>query len=80
MRRARGGVFPTHVGVFPQSPEWAADVVGLPHARGGVSGIPYIFDAYKQSSPRTWGCFLSRLRSVYRVIVFPTHVGVFLVQ
>ena len=30
-----------------------------------------------QSSPRTWGCFLSVQDSVGKMIVFPTHVGVF---
>ncbi len=50
-------VFPTHVGVFPRTmPPWWT-LVGLPHARGGVSHAhlcwPYCF----LSSPRTWGCF-----------------------
>ncbi len=33
-----------------------------------------------KSSPRTWGCFLRRTDSGRRVLVFPTHVGVFLIS
>ena len=37
-RRLIEGVFPTHVGVFPQPRCFPQDSGGLPHARGGVSG------------------------------------------
>ena len=33
-------VFPTHVGVFPNSEEASAPARSLPHARGGVSRTP----------------------------------------
>ena len=36
---------------------------------------PYSFPP--RSSPRTWGCFRRRKRTVSARVVFPTHVGVF---
>ena len=72
-------VFPTHVGVFP--PEHSKPPMNccLPHARGGVSRSSGTTSYCASSSPRTWGCF--RLCKVFRLnaVVFPTHVGVFLV-
>ena len=35
-------------------------------------------NATAMSSPRTWGCFSVRETYISRLIVFPTHVGVFL--
>ena len=73
-------VFPTHVGVFLSVA--VADVLdlGLPHARGGVSFIDDILRITPESSPRTWGCFLEvKIGDCVRR-VFPTHVGVFLVE
>ena len=73
-------VFPTHVGVF------LIDVVsnyawlGLPHARGGVSTQRGLPPHLHPSSPRTWGCFCKLVGMRESKGVFPTHVGVFLIQ
>ena len=74
----RKDVFPTHVGVFPvtsMATEWKAR---LPHARGGVSKFGSYHVRQQGSSPRTWGCFWSGPQTGWRLVVFPTHVGVFL--
>ena len=72
------GVFPTHVGVFLDIPAVFAYSLGLPHARGGVSEVPYVLISGLESSPRTWGCFLFQVCTGSCLCVFPTHVGVFL--
>ena len=71
-------VFPTHVGVFPQPLARRATLVGLPHARGGVSCCSDAPPPPGMSSPRTWGCFHQGFLRVPLKRVFPTHVGVFL--
>ena len=53
-------------------------VRSLPHARGGVSPTRKTARIPMLSSPRTWGCFPSRLHAENLRGVFPTHVGVFL--
>ena len=70
-------VFPTPVGVFPSLLETWHRLLGLPHARGGVSviNISAVFDV--ESSPRPWGCFPLRRKSSAALKVFPTPVGVF---
>ena len=73
-----GQVFPTHVGVFPDSPSPCPLLAGLPHARGGVSSATHVLTTTSKSSPRTWGCFWKSSASSQRSRVFPTHVGVFL--
>ena len=70
-------VFPTHVGVFPPGDGPSFTDIGLPHARGGVSSIEDIIPRKKESSPRTWGCFLGQALGSGRGDVFLTHVGVF---
>ena len=70
-------VFPTHVGVFPFSTDDPVYLVGLPHARGGVSDAIFCQDNGYESSPRTWGCFSPRPVCLPVCHVFPTHVGVF---
>ncbi|KMG98344.1 hypothetical protein SM64_02115 [Klebsiella pneumoniae] len=70
-------VFPTHVGVFPDNRIENLRVVGLPHARGGVSCEVIPFHIPGKSSPRTWGCFYAPRNGREKVKVFPTHVGVF---
>ena len=70
-------VFPTHVGVFPSVMKLTLKLIGLPHARGGVSGERRTYCINGGSSPRTWGCFRKRTTFVYACEVFPTHVGVF---
>ncbi len=74
---ASADVFPTHVGVFPDLRSACATTVGLPHARGGVSGIYRVDVLDVKSSPRTWGCFAWTTRVSNPVCVFATHVGVF---
>ncbi|SVR64844.1 Domain of uncharacterised function (DUF2825) [Klebsiella pneumoniae] len=71
-------VFPTHVGVFPGRSHSVTRGTRLPHARGGVSVEYQRGDLMRQSSPRTWGCFYGLNDFKAGVIVFPTHVGVFL--
>ena len=51
---------------------------GLPHARGGVSSDAEAKNYSVRSSPRTWGCFQYEERDEAEILVFPTHVGVFL--
>ena len=70
-------VFPTHVGVFPVKSKTANRFSCLPHARGGVSGASEHAVVRRQSSPRTWGCFIPVAGTSITVVVFPTHVGVF---
>ena len=71
------GVFPTHVGVFPDAFEKSCAYRRLPHARGGVSHNCRADDPEHPSSPRTWGCFFLFGHVSVTGKVFPTHVGVF---
>ena len=71
-------VFPTHVGVFPNLITGCMYIGSLPHARGGVSSHGLEPRLALESSPRTWGCFQRLAVLCLRVLVFPTHVGVFL--
>ena len=52
----------------------------FPHARGGVSDINPVDALILAFSPRPWGCFLNQVLSGRTYLVFPTPVGVFLVQ
>mgnify|MGYP006880515192 CR=1 FL=1 len=70
-------VFPTPVGVFLAPTEYHAELVRLPHARGGVSAGFRIQQSVALSSPRPWGCFYPAYYGVYPYFVFPTPVGVF---
>ena len=71
-------VFPTHVGVFLVIWFLFRYIFCLPHACGGVSFSCPRERAFGMSSPRMWGCFLARDDSAIYRLVFPTHVGVFL--
>ena len=73
-------VFPTCVGVFPFycSPSFSS--TSLPHVRGGVSLYRWLKGERAPSSPRAWGCFYPEKPFEHRDAVFPTCVGVFLVQ
>ena len=51
--------------------------LGLPHARGGVSGGGGAGRSRRLSSPRPWGCFWARRCRCGHRCVFPTPVGVF---
>ena len=73
-----GCVFPTHVGVFPYVEGTDYTLDRLPHARGGVSLPASLKPTPGKSSPRTWGCFYGFTSSGALLLVFPTHVGVFL--
>ena len=70
-------VFPTCVGVFPAHRLSSRETEGLPHVRGGVSGLQMLETAGLGSSPRAWGCFRQARRYRTRPMVFPTCVGVF---
>ena len=48
-------VFPTRVGVFPEAHAVCGDTSGLPHPRGGVSGVKVIGSYNLPSSPPLWG-------------------------
>ena len=71
-------VFPTHVGVFPWPLVVFSGSMRLPHACGGVSGTHLSEIKSRQSSPRMWGCFCYAGVFTALPVVFPTHVGVFL--
>ncbi len=73
-------VFPTSVGVFPQSCRAVRRARRLPHVRGGVSIRSTFIDLHGKSSPRPWGCFRRRGRRDLDCRVFPTSVGVFLIK
>ncbi len=70
-------VFPTGVGVFLDAERTAPAVAGLPHGRGGVSVSKQRRGLDRWSSPRAWGCFRLFDAVRWRVLVFPTGVGVF---
>ena len=75
---SRAHVFPTCVGVFLSIMPRDGISEGLPHVRGGVSGIQQHAAAVPGSSPRAWGCFSYSPLDVFTPEVFPTCVGVFL--
>ena len=52
----------------------------LPHTRGGVSLDYSPRHGFIKSSPHTWGCFRYKTKTTPVVLVFPTHVGVFLIR
>ena len=70
-------VFPTPVGVFLRGAFFVFQWLGLPHARGGVSGAQRGHGAAIVSSPRPWGCFRALSAPRPAAPVFPTPVGVF---
>ncbi len=49
----------------------------LPHACGGVSTAIIEVFSVPESSPRLWGCFLTKGIRLSSWVVFPTPVGVF---
>ena len=70
-------VFPTPVGVFPDSVISSGACKRLPHARGGVSIKCQREITCSSSSPRPWGCFFFPVQRRFQRPVFPTPVGVF---
>ena len=74
-------VFPTHVGVFPQIRPCLHWEVRLPHARGGVSPRSWQFGHSMFSLPHARGGVSNTWEwRETRNPVFPTHVGVFLID
>ena len=67
------------MGVFPNRSPIPASMIGLPHARGGVSHIKLHLFVVLTSSPRPWGCFSRACPQGMTGLVFPTPVGVFLI-
>ena len=76
----RTPVFPTCVGVFPPRIMTVTVTLCLPHVRGGVSGEDKFLRMIQMSSPRAWGCFCSIRKDLLSIGVFPTCVGVFLLD
>src|SRR5690606_17870187 len=70
-------VFPTSVGVFLCIHRPRLYPLGLPHVRGGVSGLAQCLRDAAESSPRPWGCFPPTHPGTAPFPVFPTSVGVF---
>ena len=73
-------VFPTPVGVFLNKDAIREMLFGLPHACGGVSEKCTGTPLNPWSSPRLWGCFQRSFPDLAWHHVFPTPVGVFLLQ
>ncbi len=68
------------MGVFLVLGAEIIDIIGLPHARGGVSDSGRDEAVSIGSSPRPWGCFWRSLLRRGSRKVFPTPVGVFLID
>ncbi len=73
-------VFPTSVGVFLNGYGYAGVETSFPHVRGGVSSFAASIAAVVRFSPRPGGCFCQMHRFLYIKLVFPTSVGVFLLD
>ncbi len=73
-------VFPTPVGVFPDSHGSVCAHRGLPHARGGVSRQVFTGRTVVTSSPRPWGCFWRDLLTARRYWSSPRPWGCFRVD
>ncbi len=74
-----GGVFPTHVGVYLLFYNQAPPIARFPHARGGVPFTYCSGSKGKQSFPHARGGVPAYALAVGSwLIVFPTHVGVYL--
>ena len=71
-------VFPTQVGMFPAPTPASRSTTCFPHAGGDVSRHDLGFQQRSWFSPRRWGCFQRRTLVLFRRIVFPTQVGMFL--
>ena len=78
--RRMAAVFPTPVGVFLLYVCTFRAFISLPHARGGVSRSSRTRHFKQASSPRPWGCFHKPLSGNLPLTVFPTPVGVFLMD
>ena len=72
-------VFPTHVGVYLSLILMVTRAKRFPHTRGGVPNIWGSSPTILTFSPHTWGCTLKPLTDAFGGLVFPTHVGVYLI-
>ena len=72
-------VFRTHVGVYLQGAKANFPEGSFPHTRGGVPTGDAITGATITFSPHTWGCTYQCAQPKFQMMVFPTHVGVYLV-
>ena len=73
-------VFSTHVEMFPKSSRQTKRRSGFLHACGDVSQQHHHPERQREFSPRMWRCFLCRRIYSEKVIVFSTHVEMFLIQ
>ena len=73
-------VFSTLVEVFLKRLNVPSSIPSLLHARGGVSLILHVILKWRESSPRSWRCFLTMQIDFYGEQVFSTLVEVFPVQ
>src|SRR5436189_72673 len=69
-------VLPTHVGVLRSASRPRGSRSGPPHARGGAPPDAAPARTSVSSSPRTWGCSVTRVAWPHQSPVLPTHVGV----
>ena len=67
-------------GCFSDSSVSLGEQLALPHARGGVSAMLENGAYLLISSPRPWGCFYLLAIGRYQTRLFPTPVGVFLLE
>ena len=70
-------VFPTQVGMFPETGFSSVPIVGFPHAGGDVSTSRTRRRRAAWFSPRRWGCFSIMRSASSSDLVFPTQVGMF---
>ena len=70
-------VFPTHVGVYRLDVPLVHLDCRFPHACGGVPGTDQLAAVKLLFSPRMWGCTGVFMEIPEKVLVFPTHVGVY---
>ena len=76
--RGDDSVFPTGVGMFPNTYRENQIQKGLPHRRGDVSTLYDNVSETASSSPQAWGCFFLLYVLLTNLMVFPTGVGMFL--
>ena len=78
--QSRKSLFPTHVGVSLFAIICTYLKETLPHTRGGVPHERQTVIGHNCSSPHTWGCPYKFWNNFIKEKLFPTHVGVSLVN
>jgi len=73
-------VFPTPVGMVPATPARLVGIYRFPHARGDGPVIAAAVIMRHMFSPRPWGWSHPILATIYSSRVFPTPVGMVLIQ